>query len=76
MTRTIIIATLTISVLFFLLASPTLCNTASAQQWAAAMFEKKSHNFGTVARGAKADFEFKFKNIYLEDVHVSSVSSS
>lgn len=40
------------------------------------MFETKNHEFGTVARGAKADYEFKFKNIYLEDVHVASVSSS
>lgn len=40
------------------------------------MFETTSHNFGTVARGAKADFEFVINNIYLEDVHIASVSSS
>ena len=67
---------MTIFILFFLLVSPVLCNTSSAQQWAVDMFQTTSHNFGTVARGAKADFEFVFNNIYLEDVHVASVSSS
>ncbi len=76
MIRTISFATLTILVLPFLFVSPVLCNTSSAQQWAVDMFETTSHNFGTVARGAKADFEFVFNNIYLEDVHVASVSSS
>ncbi len=76
MFRTISFATLTILVLFFLLASPLLCNTSSAQQWAVDMFETTSHNFGTVARGAKADFEFVINNIYLEDVHIASVRSS
>ena len=76
MIRTISFATLTIFVLSVLLASPVLCNTSSAQQWAADMFETTSHDFGTVARGAKADFEFVINNIYLEDVHIASVRSS
>lgn len=76
MTRSILFVTLKTLVLSLLLASPILCCTASAQQWAADMFETKSHDFGTVARGSHASFEFKFKNIYLEDVHVASVSSS
>ena len=61
---------------FFALISTVLCSSSFAQQWAADMFETKDHNFGTVARGAKADFEFVFTNIYLEDVHVASVRSS
>lgn len=47
-----------------------------AQQWAAKMFKKTSHDFGAVARGAKAEFEFEFENLYQEDVHVSHVRSS
>ncbi len=47
-----------------------------AQPWAARMFETTSHNFGSIARDAKAEFEFKVKNIFLEDVHIASVRSS
>jgi len=51
-------------------------STASAQEWASKMFEIKSHDFGTVARSAKTEFEFAFTNLYVEDVHVSGVRSS
>ena len=47
-----------------------------AQQWAADMFETQSHDFGSVARGAKAEFAFPLTNIYVEDVHIVSVRSS
>jgi len=33
-------------------------SSASAQQWAAKMFKTNSHDFGAVARGSKAEFEF------------------
>ncbi|MBN1588967.1 MAG: DUF1573 domain-containing protein [Pirellulales bacterium] len=46
------------------------------QQWATDMFETTNHDFGTVARGAKAQFEFRLTNRYLEDVHIASVHSS
>jgi hypothetical protein len=46
------------------------------QEWAARMFTSTEHDFGTVARGAKAEYEFAFSNIYLEDVHVASVRTS
>lgn len=46
-----------------------------AQEWARKMFETTSHDFGTVARGAKSEFRFKFSNIYEEEVHISSVRS-
>lgn len=49
---------------------------AQAQQWAAKMFKSTYHDFGTVARGSKAEFAFEFENIYQEDVHVASVRSS
>lgn len=49
---------------------------APAQEWARKMFKETSHAFGTVAKDAKVEYEFKFKNIYVEDIHIASVSSS
>lgn len=48
----------------------------SGQEWTTRMFGTTEHDFGTVARGAKAEYEFVFSNIYLEDVHVASVRTS
>ncbi|MBI2479744.1 MAG: DUF1573 domain-containing protein [Planctomycetia bacterium] len=48
----------------------------SAQEWATKMFKTTSHDFGYVARGAKAEFAFEFENLYEEDLHVASVRSS
>lgn len=48
----------------------------AAQDWAKAMFDHTSHDFGVVARGAKVQHRFKLENIYLEDVHIASVHSS
>lgn len=53
-----------------------LSSVASAQDWAQKMFSATRHDFGTVARGAKADFEFPIENIFKEDVHIASVRSS
>ena len=47
-----------------------------AQEWATKMFSETSHNFGTVARGSKTEHRFVFRNLYKEDLHVSSVRSS
>ena len=44
-----------------------------SQQWAKDMFDKTSHNFGTVARGAKVEHTFSMENIYVEDAHIASV---
>ena len=49
---------------------------ALGQQWARDMFAVHSHDFGTVARGAKAQYEFKFKNKYKETVHIAGVRVS
>jgi hypothetical protein len=51
-------------------------SSASAQDWAKKMFQTTEHDFGTVARGAKAEFAFEFENLYEEDVHVAKVYSS
>jgi hypothetical protein len=52
------------------------CSTASGAEWADSMFDIKSHDFGTVASGSLAEFEFPFENSYLEDLHIVSVQSS
>ncbi|MCA9041722.1 MAG: DUF1573 domain-containing protein [Planctomycetaceae bacterium] len=51
---------------------------ASAQElnWAEKMFEELKHDFGTVARGAKAQYRFKFTNLYEETVHISQVKTT
>ena len=54
-----------------LLAAP-----CAAQEWADKMFETRSHDFGTIARAAKAEFAFELTNLYLEDVHIASVRAS
>jgi len=60
------------SLLLALVFASPLC----AADWAGAMFETTSHDFGSLARDAKAEFRFVLKNIYVEDIHVSSVRSS
>jgi hypothetical protein len=49
---------------------------AEAQDWATAMFDHMSNDFGMVAKLAKVEHHFSFKNIYREDVHIVSVQSS
>ncbi|RMF95517.1 MAG: DUF1573 domain-containing protein [Planctomycetota bacterium] len=46
------------------------------QEWARKMFSNFEHDFGVVARGAKAEYRFVFKNLYVEDVHVLNARSS
>ena len=40
------------------------------------MFKDSEHDFGTCARNARAEHEFVFENLYMEDVHVSGVRTS
>ncbi len=47
-----------------------------SQDWAAKLFQTSSHDFGSVARGAKAEFAFELVNCYKEDVHIAGVRSS
>jgi hypothetical protein len=47
-----------------------------AQEWAVKMFKVTEHDFGSVARGSKAEFAFELENKYEEDIHVASVQSS
>jgi hypothetical protein len=52
------------------------CSAAGAQQWAQEMFEVKKHDFGSVPRGAKAEYRFEIYNPFVEDVHIAGASSS
>ena len=55
----------------------TLLNRPShGQEWARKMFSETSHDFGTVARGAKVEHRFKIKNLYVEDIHIVGVRTS
>ncbi len=53
-----------------------LASTVSAQTWAEKMFKERVHNFGDVARGAKAEFRYELTNLYEEDVHIVGVTST
>jgi hypothetical protein len=57
---------------FLCLLSPA----AAADDWPRLLFKETSHDFGTVARGAVAEYRFQMVNPYLEDVHIKSVGSS
>lgn len=51
-------------------------SSGAGQEWARKMFPVSSHDFGALARGAKAEYRFTFQNIYEEDVRIASVTSS
>ncbi|MCA9247399.1 MAG: DUF1573 domain-containing protein [Planctomycetales bacterium] len=61
---------------FALMLGSCFVSMAQAQQWASKMFTETEHDFGTVARGAKSEFRFEFKNIYEETIHVAGVRTS
>ena len=46
------------------------------QEWARKMFNTEEHDFGNVARYAKTEYRFQIKNLYLEDMHITSVRAS
>jgi len=62
--------------LFGCLVATLPLGSAVAQEWATKMFSVTSHNFGTVARGAKTEYRFILRNIYKEPVHVVGVRTS
>jgi len=61
--------------LVFLLTMCAACEVRAAD-WAKAMFDHTTHDFGMVPRGSEAEHRFTIENIYLEDAHIKSVSSS
>lgn len=70
--------TLVFTALLFLLPVPSIF--AQQNQWAVKMFSElgtvRTHDFGSVALHAEVERRFAFKNIYKEDVVISSVSSN
>lgn len=63
----------TLVVVAVLLVAPA---AGQAREWAQKMFQVATHDFGHVARGAKAEFAFELKNLYEEDVHIADVRTS
>jgi hypothetical protein len=61
-----------VAVLLFTLAP----GISQAKEWALKMFTATNHDFGHVARGAKAEFAFEIQNLYEEDVHIADVRTS
>ncbi len=51
-------------------------HVSSAQEWARKMFDHFSHDFGVLVRGQKAEHRFRFRNLYVEDVEVESVTTT
>jgi hypothetical protein len=66
----------TLALVLVFLTAHTCHSSAQAQEWAKKMFKEKTHDFGTVARGANVEHRFVFQNIYKEDVHITYVRSS
>ncbi len=56
--------------------STAVVDAAEGQEWARKMFSETSHNFGTVAKGSKTEYRFVYRNLYKEDIHISSVRTS
>lgn len=51
-------------------------SSVSASDWASELFKVRSHNFGTVARAAKTEYSFDFKNTTGQNIHISHVRAS
>jgi len=63
-------------VLLISLHDSPICFSDEPQNWARRMFEITEHDFGTIARGAKAEYAFTFTNKFAQDVRIASVRSS
>jgi len=64
------------NVVFLALISLLGVPAAHGQEWAKKLFKTHKHDFGTVARGAKIEYEFEMVNCFVEDVHIASVRTS
>lgn len=64
---------LQIAIVIALLAPAT---TIFAQDWTATLFPQPKHEFGTVARGAKTEHVFTFKNPLQQPIKITSVRAS
>lgn len=64
-----------ISTVLFSVAA-LLVQCAGAEPWVDKMFEVREHDFGSVARGADTVYRFAVKNIYKQDIELTSVTTS
>ena len=62
--------------LLFLFAALLPGSACVGQDWASQLFKKPTHNFGTVARGAKTEHRFTFTNNLQSEIRISSVRAS
>jgi hypothetical protein len=62
--------------LVFLSASWGSESQAQELNWAQKMFEKQSHDFGVVARGADVKHRFKITNLYRDPVHITNIRTT
>ena len=53
-----------------------LQSAVAADDWPKLLFKTTSHDFGTVARGAVAEYRFQMETPYVEDVHIERIESS
>jgi len=51
-------------------------STLPAQDWAQKLLSTTTHDFGSVAKGAKAEYAFIITNNLQDDVHIASVRAS
>jgi hypothetical protein len=49
---------------------------AAADDWPKLLFKTTSHDFGTVARGAVAEYRFQMENPFVEDVNIYRIETS
>ncbi len=59
-----------------IVATDLAVSNASAQDWTAAVFPIKNHEFGTVAVGAKTEFVFPVVNTLSSAIHIQTVRAS
>jgi hypothetical protein len=48
----------------------------AGDDWPKLLFKTTSHDFGTVARGAAAEYRFEMENPYVEDVHIDRIEAT
>ncbi|MEM9365727.1 MAG: DUF1573 domain-containing protein [Planctomycetota bacterium] len=68
--------TLNLMILLALVVGSASVGPARAGSWTDTVFPVKSHNFGTVAVGAKTEFRFPIHNTLSQPIHIRSVRAS
>ena len=52
------------------------CSVSFSQPWTAALFRDTHHDFGAIARGAKAEHAFLFENPTDDEIHIAMIRSN